>query len=476
MKKSYILFLLTTITVTSTFAQNPNPALDLQAFSSGYSNPVDIANCGDNRLFIVERGGIIWVCDENGNKSVKPFLNITNKVYSVGSEQGLLGLAFHPDFKNNGYFYVNYINKQQNTTIARYSVSATDSNKADKTTFLKLLNIKQPFSNHNGGCVKFGPDGYLYLSLGDGGSGGDPNNNAQNPNKLLGKILRIDVDNGSPYASPASNPFFNTPGYKKEIWALGLRNPWRFSFDRTTGDLYIGDVGQELWEEIDYQAAGDPGGENYGWRCYEGNHTYNTTGCGPSTDYDFPITEQSHSGGDCAIIGGFVYRGSLYPNMMGKYFYTDECGGKFRMLYFSGTWQKVQLQQFQTFSYSSFGEDKDGELYVASLSDGKIYHIIDTSEPSPFKFSIGVGESLQSLKVYPNPVHGSFTLQFSSDQESPATVQLINSLGVKVFEEQMKVEKGINQLNIATEGFSHGIYMVCVNSHGKQRIGKVIVE
>ncbi|HYV92275.1 MAG TPA: PQQ-dependent sugar dehydrogenase [Chitinophagales bacterium] len=474
MKKISSFISLIIISVATAFAQNPS--LSLQAFSTGYSNPVDVENCGDNRLFIVEQAGKIWISDANGNKSAQPFLDIHTKVYSGGNEQGLLGLAFHPDYKTNGYFYINYINQQQNTVIARYSVSSTDSNKADKTSSLKLLSIPQPASNHNGGCLKFGPDGYLYIGMGDGGGSGDADNNAQNHKKLLGKMLRIDVDNGTPYAIPATNPFFNTVGYKKQIWALGFRNPWRFSFDRATGDLWIGDVGQGLWEEVDYQVANDAGGENYGWRCYEGNHTYNTSGCGPSTDYTFPIAEVSHNSGDCAIIGGFVYRGSMYPNMMGKYFCTDNCSGFFRMIYNNGSWQNVNLGQFLQYSYSSLGEDKDGELYVSSLSDGKIYHITDTSEPRDGSFSIGTGTSLQYLIVYPNPAHGNFTVQFSGEEKSPATLQVMNELGGKVFEEEIPVVKGNNTIDVSAENFVQGIYFVIVSSNSGKRIGKLIVE
>ncbi len=475
MNKFFTLVSLLIISITS--AQAINPILNLQEFSTGYSNPVDIANCGDNRLFIVERGGKIWICDANGNKSAQPFLDITNKVYSIGSEQGLLGLAFSPNYKTDGYFYVNFIDKNQNTKISRFSVNATDSNKAVVSSQLKLLHISQPYENHNGGCLKFGPDGYLYIAMGDGGSGGDPNNNAQNKKKFLGKMLRIDVNSGTPYAIPADNPFVDSAGYKKEIWAKGLRNPWRFSFDRLTGDLYTGDVGQDFWEEIDYQPAGDPGGQNYGWRCYEGNHTYNTSGCGPSTQYDFPIAEISHNNGDCAIVGGFVYRGSMYPNMMGKYFYTDNCSGKFRMLYFQGgTWHNVSLGTFLTFSYASLGEDMDGELYVTSLSNGKIYHITDSSQPREGEFFIGAGTSSQSLLIYPNPAHGNFTVQFTSEEQLHTTLQVMNALGEKVFEEERSVVKGINSFNLSTENFGKGIYFITLIDDRSKRIGKLIVE
>jgi glucose/arabinose dehydrogenase len=399
-KASRFSFLLLTLLFRQVYAQLPDLQLDL--FSSGYSSPVDIATCGDSRLFIVEKGGKIWICDNLGNKSAQPFLNITNKVLSTGNEQGLLGLAFHPDYASNGYFYVNYINKQGNTIVARYQVSPTNPNKAVPSTGMKLFSVKQPFANHNGGCLKFGPDGYLYIGMGDGGSAGDPQGNGQKTTTLLGKMLRIDVDGGTPYAIPASNPFVGMPGFKGEIWALGTRNPWRFSFDRLTGDLWIGEVGQGDWEEVDYQLASSSGGENYGWRCYEGNHPFNTTGCGPASNYDFPIAEYAHSGGDCSITGGFVYRGAEYPNMYGKYIYVDYCSGKFRTIYHDGTsWQNILLLTSSIFQYVTFGEDLNGELYVAKLGDGNIYHVTDDSPGPPmadFKIVRSNPSRLSALK------------------------------------------------------------------------------
>lgn len=246
------------------------PDIAVTVFSNGFSKPVDIANCGDDRLFILEQHtGRIYILDKNGDRLNTPFLQLPGVGQS--NEQGLLGLAFHPDYLNNGYFFINYSLPNGNSRISRFSVSANDPNIANMASELVLLEVDQPFSNHNGGCLKFGPDGYLYAGFGDGGSGGDPQANGQNLQTLLGKILRLDVDNGSPYAIPASNPYVNNPNALGEIWSFGNRNPWRFSFDRATGDLWIGDVGQNSWEEIDFQPANSGGGENYGWRCYEGN-------------------------------------------------------------------------------------------------------------------------------------------------------------------------------------------------------------
>ncbi len=471
MKNIFLLFFV----MVSAGASAQNPAISLQSFSSGYSNPVDIENCGDNRLFIVERSGKIWICDANGNKSATPFLDISAKVYTADDEQGLLGLAFHPQYKSNGYFYVNYINKQQNTVIARYKVSFADSNKAKPSTQFNLLFINQPFSNHNGGCLKFGPDGYLYIGMGDGGSGGDPYNNAQNTKKLLGKMLRIDVDNGTPYAIPATNPFVNVVGYKAEIWALGLRNPWRFSFDHSTGDLWIGDVGQNLYEEVDYQPANDTGGENYGWRCYEANHVYNNSGCGASSIYTFPIVEIPHNP-DCAIIGGFVYRGTLYPNMTAKYFYTDNCSGIIRMIYYSGGWQNINLGTFLQYSYSSFGEDKNQELYLASLSDGKIYHVTDASLPLAGRFSITSGAPFHSLIIYPNPAHGNFMVAYAGHIDGSVTLCVTNSVGQDVLQQEMHALTGMNTFSINASGLAKGIYLVTIGNSTQKQMGRLIIE
>jgi glucose/arabinose dehydrogenase len=246
----------------------PAQEIELEQFATGFTNPIEIVHAGDSRLFVVEQGGIIRILNADGSVNPNPFLNISNLV-STGSEQGLLGLAFHPDYDDNGYFYVNYTNTAGHTVVARYSVNPTDPSLADATSQLPLLTINQPYENHNGGCLRFGPDGYLYIATGDGGSGGDPENRAQNLETLLGKILRIDVDNGNPYVVPATNPFMGVGG-ADEIWAYGLRNPWKFSFNRNNGDLWIADVGQNAVEEIN-KVVSNPGGLNYGWRCYEGN-------------------------------------------------------------------------------------------------------------------------------------------------------------------------------------------------------------
>ncbi|PWB69929.1 MAG: hypothetical protein C3F07_18190 [Anaerolineales bacterium] len=358
--------------------------LEFEPIASGLSLPVDIEHAGDgsNRLFIVLRGGRIVIYD--GSQILPtPFLDITSLVNSGGGEQGLLGIAFHPDYETNGYFYVNYTNKPGgDTVIARYQVS-TNPDVADNTSAFTILTISQPFENHNGGQLKFGPDGYLYIGMGDGGSGGDPQNRAQSPSSLLGKILRIDVNNGSPYGIPVSNPFISNPNVDDEIWAFGLRNPWRFSFDRLTGDLFVADVGQNSWEEVNYQPASSTGGENYGWSCYEGSHDYNTNrDCTAYGILTFPVLEYQHGINDsngCSITGGYIYRGNKYPALYGNYLYGDFCTGKIWAAVKSGSSWTSDLASDTNFLITTFGEDEAGELYVASYSNGAIYHIAASS-------------------------------------------------------------------------------------------------
>jgi len=367
-------------TVTQTTAPQtpvafPDPnQFEWRSIASGLERPVLVADAGDSsgRLFIVEQQGTVRIL-QNGSLLEAPFLHIRNEVGSRGNEQGLLGLAFHPKYSENGFFYVNYTDLQGNTVIARFQVSSTDPNQADPSSETRLLYIPQPYSNHNGGEVVFGPDGYLYLGLGDGGSAGDPKNHAQSLQTDLGKILRIDVDQGAPYSTPAGNIFKD--GQLPEIWAYGLRNPWRFSFDRQTGDLYIGDVGQDLWEEIDFLPAGSAAGTNFGWPYQEGNHPYRTEAPPTGLNLIPPIYEYNHSDG-CSVTGGFVYRGSQLPEWNGIYLFSDYCSGWVRGLLRTpqGEWQEQDL--FQNLgNIASFGEDQTGELYLVDLG-GNIYQLV----------------------------------------------------------------------------------------------------
>jgi len=371
----------------------PPPAeITLTEYASGFDNPVAIAHAGDDRLFIVEQAGRIRVIDSNGTPQAEAFLDIAAQVDDGGSEMGLLGLAFHPNYAGNGYFYVYYTFDPgpgpDRSRVSRFTVSA-DPNRADSASERVLLEFEQPFANHNGGDLHFGPDGYLYIASGDGGSGGDPFDYAQTDGALLGKLLRINVDgvtgNGpdcdlsgnSHYRIPPDNAFTDGPGGAgcDEIYAAGLRNPWRFSFDRLTGDLWIGDVGQNAFEEIDFAPAGAGGGLDFGWRCYEGNQPFDLSGCDGA--YLFPVHDFAHAEGNCSVTGGFVYRGARYPVLAGRYFFTDFCNSAIRTL--SGPLAAPSVTEVlpsgQVSAPAAFGEDAQGELYLASLSDGIIYRI-----------------------------------------------------------------------------------------------------
>ncbi|TVR82061.1 MAG: T9SS C-terminal target domain-containing protein [Chitinophagaceae bacterium] len=362
------------------------PQISLTPFASGISNPIEIEHANDERLFIVSRPGVIYISDSNGDIFSNPFLDISSQVMT-GSERGLLGLAFHPDFQDNGYFYVCYSESPGgDNVVSRFSVDSSDPDIADPNSEQVILTISQPAGNHNGGDILFGHDGYLYIAVGDGGGAGDPQNNSQNPQNFLGTMLRIDVDNGSPYAVPSDNPFFNDASTLDEIWALGLRNHWRNSFDRVTGDLWIADVGQSAIEEVNFQAADSEGGQNYGWRCYEGSLPYNLTDCGPESDYTFPAFEYEHYGGGCSgsITGGFVYRGALFNGLYGKYLAADYCKGDFYWVEQTDTgFASGFIGTYTPFQYVSFGEDVYGELYIASLTSGTVEHITDTSDCRP---------------------------------------------------------------------------------------------
>ncbi len=401
MHKFYLMFGL--LLLSRTFFAQPNLIFTP---ITNVSNAVDITGAGDGskRLFIVDQSGIIRIFNQNTSTLVAAnYLDITGPVLFSG-EQGLLGLTFHPNFEVNGYFYVNYINNSGDTQVSRFTAAFPTSNTpVDAGTELIILTIDQPAgsTNHKGGDMNFGPDGYLYIAVGDGGGSGDPGNRAQNPQELLGKMLRIDVDNpsgGNNYGIPASNPFVGaqTPvDYRDEIWALGVRNPWRFSFDRSTGDMYIADVGQGQWEEVDFQSAASTGGANYGWRCYEGGHDFNTAGCLPMGSYTSPVFEYGHgANGGQSITGGFVYRGSQVTALSGWYVCSDYVSGNFWLLQYNGTSWVSDFQsnaEVGVTNITSFGEDDAGELYATRLSGGVIYKV--TSSPLPLELLRFAGAS-----------------------------------------------------------------------------------
>lgn len=362
-------------------------------YVSGIVAPIDLQNCGDDRLFVVERGGRIRIINADGTLRSSPFLDITSKISSpTEGEEGLLGLAFSPNYKTDGKFYVDYtghLSGQLTTFIEEYKVSAADSNIADPSSALILLTQFQPFTNHNGGNLMFGKDGYLYINFGDGGSGGDPYGNGQNKKTFLAKILRIDINNSSsvqPYVIPPSNPFYNdtTTGIKKEIWTYGVRNPFRSSVDRLTGDLLIADVGQNKVEEVDFQKADDPGGRNYGWNIVEGDSCYNpASGCN-KTGITMPIYEYFHDGGGGAIIGGYVCRSAQSKSLWGQYIFTDEIlkfvdGFNLKNGIVSGTVNHFITAAQAPGNPVSFGQDKYGDQYILYFGDGTVYKLQDTS-------------------------------------------------------------------------------------------------
>ena len=358
---------------------------------SGLNLPIDLKTCGDDRLFVAERPGRIRVINADSTLRPTPFLDITSKVSSyTNGEEGFLGIVFSPSYKTDGKFYVDYtanISGQLTTVIEEYKVNPADSNVA-LTTGLTILTQAQPYNNHNGGNLMFGKDGYLYINLGDGGSAGDPQGNGQNKTVFLGKMLRIDVSNSSilqPYAIPVSNPFYNdaTPGIKKEIWAYGLRNPWRSSFDRLTGDLWIADVGQGAVEEIDYRTANDPGGENYGWNIMEGTACYSpATGCN-QTGLTLPIYEYTHSVGK-SITGGYISRSAQSKSLFGTYIFADYVSKWVDGIVQSNGVLSGSVIHFITNAQStgnpvSFGEDRYGDQYILFNGNGTVYKLEDTS-------------------------------------------------------------------------------------------------
>jgi glucose/arabinose dehydrogenase len=454
-----IFYVLVTIFFTTTL----NAQLTLEnAFPNlSFNGPVFLTHAYDNsnRNFVIEQVGRIKVFPNSQSASTADiFLDITDRV-SSGGEMGLLGLAFHPDYENNGYFYVNYTaDNPRRTIIARFEVTSNPDS-ADKNSEFQILVFDQPYSNHNGGWIGFGPgDGYLYIATGDGGSGGDPQNYAQRINTLLGKILRIDIDGGTPYVIPPTNPFFDSTNtqVKKEIYAWGLRNPWRCSFDTVTGWFWAADVGQNAWEEIDIIENG----KNYGWRCYEGTHTYNTSGC-DYPEYIDPVWEYPH-GAECSITGGYVYRGVNVPELEGKYIYGDYCSRKVWSLQYDGITPPVNnLLVTAPGAITSFGIDENDEIYITS-SNGNIYRFTPTvtgneSDLNPTEYFIE--------QNYPNPFNPSTVIRYNIPEESNVSIKVFDSLGKEIDTIARGIQqKGIYQRSWNASGFSTGVYYVKINA------------
>jgi glucose/arabinose dehydrogenase len=449
-----------------TFSANAQ-TIGLQSFATGFTSPVEITHpANDARLFVVQQGGIIKIVNTNGTVNSTPFLTLTSTTILSGGERGLLGLAFHPNYATNGYFYVNYTRAGDGATvIARYTVSA-DPNVANAASGSVLLTIPQPYSNHNGGTIKFGSDGYLYIGMGDGGSGGDPGNRAQNINENLGKMLRLDVDSGSPYGIPPTNPYVGIAG-NDEIWAIGMRNPWKFSFNRLNGDLWIADVGQNAIEEINKITYPLPNtGLNFGWNCYEANTSY-PGAQGPCPAYAStvaPFTQYVQASGRCSITGGYAYTGSAYPNFLGKYIFGDYCSGEIAFLSNTGTitWS---YNTSDTYSIYTFGEDMNGELYVAVTN--VIYKIIDTS--------MGLNNFTKAgLSLYPNPAKTEIFIKNSSET-ALSKVKIFDLTGKLVLTKAVENNDTTPAVNIAT--LSSGLYLIAVeDATGNQYQSKLIVE
>ena len=438
MKKLINYLTLIFICYNSSFSQS----VLLESFGPSFNSPVEIKNAGDERLFVVEKSGKIKILNQNGSVNSTPFLDIEDRVSTNANERGLLGLAFHPNYPENPFFFVNYTNNSGATTISKFSVSANQDIANDSETI--LLEINQPYANHNGGCINFGPDGNLYIGMGDGGSGGDPQNYSQNTESLLGKMLRINVNSGA-YSIPENNP------YGDEIWSVGLRNPWKFSFDSLNGDLWIADVGQNEFEEIN-MVQNNPANINYGWRCYEGNEPYNLSGC-PEEGLTFPVSTYSHySSGDfkCSITGGYVYRGNQISGLNGVYFFADYCSGEIGLLSKNENDEWDMSLAFPNIngSWVSFGEDINGELYIASINGG-VYKIIDAA------LSNNEIDS-DTLNYFPNPFQD--YIQINSDR--PINIELYDLSGRKLRE-----FKNYNQEILDLGFLNKGTYIIKVDGY-----------
>ncbi|OIQ28982.1 MAG: hypothetical protein BM564_07135 [Bacteroidetes bacterium MedPE-SWsnd-G2] len=448
--------------------------IGIEAFATGFDKPVNIKNAGDDRLFVVEQDGYIQILNSDGSVNDTAFLDIdssVSQISGIGDERGLLGLVFHPDYATNGYFYVYYINNSNDTVVSRFAKDADDDDLADATSESILLTIDQPFINHNGGDLAFGSDGYLYIATGDGGSGGDPGNRAQSLLSYHGKLLRIDVDNtdgATNYSIPADNPFFESTTELEEIWAYGLRNPWKFSFDKLTGDLWVADVGQNVYEEIN-KVAPDLAGLNYGWRCYEGNTIYNNTGCPDSSTLTFPVVDYSHTANGpfkCSVTGGYVYRGSNQPTLQGLYFFADYCSDEIGYLTEdNGDYTITYSSVFSGNNWSTFGESNTGELFVGGLTSGNIFRIIDSS------LSLGEDE-ISQVKISPNPSNTNIILNFDAFN-TPLSIDLFDIQGKLI----MSLENNIqNNQEISVRHLESGLYLVHLTMENGQKLVKKFIK
>ena len=434
--------------------------IELEDFADGFSSPLALKNAGDERLFVVEQGGVIKIVDINGTVNPTPFLDIQS-IVNAGGERGLLGLAFHPEYQTNGRFFVHYSNSSGDTQISEFSVSTSNPDIADPNSEVMLLTVSQPFSNHNGGTIAFGPqDGYLYIGLGDGGGGGDTNNNAQNPTLLIGKLLRIDIDTqsgGNNYGIPSDNPFIVDPNTRDEIWATGLRNPFRFTMDPETNSIWIGDVGQNAREEVN-RASLSQAGLNYGWRCYEGNAPYNTSGCPDESELTFPVFDYSWNGGG-SVIGGYVYRGDLYSDLQDVYVFGD-IDGMISTLDIDDNY--INQGQFPG-TWVGFGQDINKELYVVNLG-GSIFKIVGGV------LSVDENQGADTI-IYPNPANDIVSIKLQTQVMEHLKISDIK--GSILYAETLQS----NQKKLNTSSFAKGMYFITITTkQGAKFVKKLMIK
>lgn len=454
------LVVMTTIlgSAISAFAQ---PRIILKSYVTGFSAPVEATHAGDDRLFVVERRGMIWIIDSLGQKLTTPFLDISSIVNSGEGEQGLLGLAFPTDYDTSGRFYIFFTKGNGAMTLARYSVSTTNRNIADPASGENLDSFSQPFGNHNGGCLRFGPDENLYFSLGDGGSGGDPGNRAQTLTNGLGKIHRIDVSSPTGYTIPADNPFVGVFGNIESIWAYGLRNPWKFSFDSDNGDLWIADVGQDAREEVN-RIAGDSAGVNFGWKCREGTAVFSTNNC--NVVGQLPLWDYAHGSttGE-SVTGGLVYRGENFTSLQGHYVFGDYVSGNFWTLFPNGQGGYDTTNQGKLLSkgqLTSFGEDVTGEIYALSKS-GTVYQVETNTSP----IAVPQLEQIRLQYLESGAVRVSW-----DEQHVPALVEVFDLSGRLV-----KYKETSENQFILEPSMMSGLYFVKVHA-GREYAGKVLMR
>ena len=451
-----ILLLISAFFCLNAFSQT----IELEDFADGFSSPLALKNAGDERLFVVEQGGVIKIVDLNGTVSTTPFLDIQS-IVNAGGERGLLGLAFHPEYQANGRFFVHYSNSSGDTQISEFSVSTSNPDIANANSEVMLLTVSQPFSNHNGGTIAFGPqDGYLYIGLGDGGGGGDTDNNAQNPTLLIGKLLRIDIDtqsDGNNYGIPSDNPFIGDPNTRDEIWALGLRNPFRFTMDPETNSIWIGDVGQNAREEVN-RASLSQAGLNYGWRCYEGNAPFNTSGCPDESELTFPVFDYSWNGGG-SVIGGYVYRGDLYADLQDVYVFGD-IDGMISTLDIDDNY--INQGQFPG-TWVAFGQDINKELYSVNLG-GSIFKITGGV------LSVDENQGANAI-IYPNPATNIVSIKLQTQVMEHLKISDVK--GSIIYTETLQS----NQKQLNTSSFAKGMYFITITTKlGAKFVKKLMIK